>query len=79
MNLSLDNFPMLRLLLIFTTPLNKAGNFYKLFCNISSMRHTLQKYCKNTIPFQQTTFITSNEPSVWDTKHNFTILNWKCT
>lgn len=52
---------MLLLLLIYTTPLNKAGNFYKLFCDISSMTHTLQKYCKNTVPFQQTTFITRND------------------
>jgi len=70
---------MLLILLIYTTPLNNAGNFYKLFCDISSMTPTLQKYSKNTIPVQQTTFITSNDLSIRDTKHNCMILNWQCT
>jgi len=64
MNSSLENFPVLRVLLIYTTPLNKAGNFYHPFCDSSSMTHTLQKHSKNTIPVQQATFITSNDLSV---------------
>jgi hypothetical protein len=64
MNLFLENFPMSGILLIYTTPLNKAGNFYKLLCDITFMTHTLQKYCKNAVPVQQTTFITRNDLSV---------------
>jgi len=44
---------MIRILLIYRAPLKKARNFYKLFCDISSMTPTLQKYCKNTIRFNR--------------------------
>jgi len=57
-------FPNVTYTVDLQTPLKKARNFYKLLCDISSMTLTLQKYCKNTIPVQQTTFITSNGFSV---------------